>query len=66
MSQIITILGYMNLYLTVNDEGNNNNINEKFILQIKMQKHTQRRRSLHFGRMHDQNLDACCRGISSC
>ena len=31
-----------------------------------MQKQTQRRRSLHFGRTHDQNLEACCTGISSC
>ena len=33
---------------------------------LKMQKQTQRRRSLHFDRTHDQNLEACCRGISFC
>jgi len=27
---------------------------------------TQRRRSLHIGKTHDQHLEACCRGISSC
>ena len=31
-----------------------------------MPKQTQRRRSLHFSKTHDQNLEACCRGISSC
>ena len=45
---------------------NNINSNEKFILLLKMQKQTQRRRSLHFSRTHDQNLEVCCRGISFC
>jgi len=31
-----------------------------------MPKQTQRRRSLHIGKTHDQHLEACCRGISSC
>ena len=31
-----------------------------------MQKQTPRHRALHFGRTHDQNLEACCRDISSC
>jgi len=45
---------------------NNNNNNEKFILRRKMQKQTQMTRSLHIGKTHDQHLEACCRGISSC
>ena len=43
-----------------------NNNNEKFILRLKMLKQTQGHKSLHFGRAHDYNLEACCRGISSC
>jgi len=39
----------------------NNNNNERFILRRKMPKKTQ---SLHIGKMHDQHLEACCRGIS--
>jgi len=31
-----------------------------------MPKQTQRRRSLHIVQMHDQHLEAWCRGISSC
>jgi len=31
-----------------------------------MSKQTQRRMSLHIGKMHYQPLEACCRGISSC
>ena len=50
---------------SIYSNNNNNNNNEKFILRLKIQKQTQRRRSLHFGRPHDQNLEACCRGIPS-
>ena len=49
----------------LNNDINNNN-NEKFRLRRKMQKQTQRRRSLHFGRTHDQSLEECYRGICSC
>jgi len=45
---------------------NNYNNNERFIIRRKMLKQTHRRRSLHIGKMHDQHLEACCRGISYC
>jgi len=41
-------------------------INKNFILRRKILKQTLRRRSLHIGKTHDQHLEACCRGISSC
>ena len=42
------------------------NNNENFLLRLKMQKQTHRRRWLHIGRTHDQHLEACYRGISFC
>jgi len=38
---------------------------ERFILRCKMTYQTQRRRSLHIGKTHDQHLEACCRGIAT-
>jgi len=44
----------------------NNNDNKRFVMRRKMPKQTQRRRSLHIGKTHDQHIEACCRGISFC
>jgi len=43
---------------------NNNNNNPTFILRLKHAMQTQRNR--YIGKTHDQHLEACCRGISSC
>jgi len=40
--------------------------NVTFIMRLKLAMQTQRRWSLHIGKTHDQHLEACCRGISSC
>jgi len=40
---------------------NNNNLT--FIMRLKHAMQTQRRRTLHIGKTHDQHLEACCRGI---
>jgi len=40
-----------------------NNNNKKFILRRKMQKQTQRRRSLHIAKTYDHHLEACCGGF---
>jgi len=44
----------------------NSNDNLTFILRIKHAMQTQRRRSFHIGKTHDQHLEACYRGIYSC
>jgi len=36
-----------------------------FILSLKHAMQTQRRRSLHMEKTHDQHLEACCRGFSA-
>jgi len=41
----------------------NNNNSERIILRRKMPKKSQRCRSLHIGKTHDQHLEAYCRGI---
>jgi len=42
--------------------NNNNNNNLLFIMRLKQAMQTQKRRSLHIGKIHDQHLEACCRG----
>jgi len=44
----------------------NNNNNLTFIMRLGNAMQTQRGRSLHIGKTHDQHLEASCRGISSC
>jgi len=49
-----------------NNNNNNNNTNLTFIMRLANAMQTQMRMSLHIGKMHDQHLEASCRGISSC
>jgi len=51
---VITFSIGISVYLQCCNSNNNND--ERFILRRKMPKHTQRRRSLHIGKMYDQHL----------